>query len=427
MGKKKSVRQPLLEADDEQHLPKIQVDDGTLVTEISESLAEAAQSDCEESGVDRQYTCRVSGPGVQSATANCPTHVLVELSDAATGLPCSQSQSITAELIPKATEEKQHALFKRRHRNHVSVNQQTTAIYKVSFTAASRGEHQLHIRIDGEEIRGSPCAIALYPDPKQLRKAVKEIPNRTGTRDVAVNSRSEIITSDFSKNEVLILDSQGEVIMNFDCRGPTGVAVDSDDNVYVSCAEQIQKFSRDGHLMKSVGKSGKKKGEFIRPEGLTCYNGRIYVCDTFNNRIQVFDTDLNYVKTIKSLGSDNVEFHHPWSIDIDSIGRAYIADQKNSRVLVINIYNGSLLQQIGHTGGKGKLNNPTSARLLGEFLYVSDDNNSRVAVFHASGEYITSFGTHDDADGKKYRGPFRICSDEQRCIYVFDLTSAHVF
>ena len=48
------------------------------------------------------YTCLVSGPGLLSATANHPTHVVVELSDSS-GRLCSLKQNITAELVFQST------------------------------------------------------------------------------------------------------------------------------------------------------------------------------------------------------------------------------------------------------------------------------------------------------------------------------------
>ena len=438
MGKKKSVKQPLLEDEDDQGQPQEQVKNSDATTG---SLAEwnsipsptAAFDISHHSNIEPQYNFRVSGPGVKSATANYPTHVLVELIDTATGQPCTRSQAITAELHSLlTTEEKHHNLFKRKHRTRISVDQLTTSTYRISFTVATRGEHQLHVLIDGVEIGGSPCNITLYPNPNQFRKPIGEIPNRTNAWGAAVNSRGEIIVSDFSRNEVVVLDGQGEVIASYDCRGPTGIAVDSDDNVYVSCADHVRKFSHDGLLKNSVGKSGQNEGEFIRPEGLAIHNGLLYVCDTFNNRIQVFDMEqLDFVKIIGCQGSGNIEFNHPWAIDIDPTGRAYVADQNNNRVQVINVQSGGFLKEIGRGGGKGGLSRPTGVRILGEFLYVSDDDNCRVAVYRAlTGEFVTSFGGHCGHDkGKKYRGPFRICCDihEQRFLYVFDLTSAHIF
>ena len=432
MGKRKSVRKPLLEAEDnEQGLPLYEEDE-----EGTEGEFEPSQSikDSESVNPDPQpqYGCRVSGPGLQAATANHPTRVLVELRDIATGQPCTHSQIVTAELVSElGREEKHHALFRKREKSsRVTVDQKTTATYFVSFTAVNRGEHKMHIRIDGVEVGGSPCNITVYPDPSHLRKPIGEIANRSNTWGAAVNTRGEVIASDFYKNEVVIMDSDGEVISSLDCRGPTGITTDDEDNIYVACVDQIKKFSCDCQFVKSVGQSGRREGEFVSPDGLAHYTGHIYVCDTLNHRIQVLDTDLNYVRTIGSEGSGNIEFSHPSGIDFDSAGRAYVADKNNSRVQVIDVKRGGFLKEIGHSGGRGRLSRPTGVHVVGEFVYVSDDDHSRVAVFRAvTGEFVTSFAGHSDKNGKKYRGPFRICSDKRKqCfIYVFDLVTARIF
>ena len=432
MGKRKSKssKQPLLESEDEQ-TSLYELDQGDGESPVSPETAEDRYPFLAPE-TQSQYCCRVHGPGIETATANHPTHVLVELRDVLTGQPCTQSQTVSAELHSElAKEDKHRTLFKRRHQNHVSVDQKTTATYRVSFTAANRGKHQLHIKIGGREIEGSPCNITLFPDPNQLHKPVGEIPNRSGAWDVTVNSRGEIIASDFPRNEVITLNKEGEVISSIDCRGPTGVAVDENDNIYVSCMGEVKKFSRDGRPLSSVGRTGQREGEFIRPEGLRCRDGLLYVCDTLNHRIQVFQTDtLSYVRTIGSHGSGNIEFDHPWAIDFDLAGRAYVADQNNSRVQVIDVCRGGFLREIGRSGRR-RLNRPTSVRVLGEFLYVSDDENCRVSVFCvATGEFVTSFGCHIDPSGKIYKGPFRVCSadrQDKRLIYVFDLTSARIF
>ena len=98
---------------------------------------------------------------------------------------------------------------------------------------------------------------------------------------------------------------------------------------------------------------------------------------------------------------------------------------------VINVQCGGFLKETGRGGGKGGLSQPTGVRILGEFLYVSDDDNCCVVVYRAlmvTGEFVTSFGGHcGDDKGKKYLQYFRICCDihEQRFVYVFDLISAY--
>ena len=73
--------------------------------------------------------CHVSGPGL-SATANHPTHVIVELSDAS-GQPCSLRQNVTAEL--QSVDQSSVV--------PTTVSVRSPSQYEVSYTALSRGQH----------------------------------------------------------------------------------------------------------------------------------------------------------------------------------------------------------------------------------------------------------------------------------------------
>ena len=67
------------------------------------------------------------------------------------------------------------------------------------------------------------------------------------------------------------------------------VAIDG-DSVYVTDSHD-HRFARyaDGKLTGVWGKTGSANGEFNRPIGIAVGDGRVYISDTFNNRIQVFD------------------------------------------------------------------------------------------------------------------------------------------
>jgi tripartite motif-containing protein 71 len=73
---------------------------------------------------------------------------------------------------------------------------------------------------------------------------------------------------------------------------PTGVAIDSNDKVYVTDQNngRIQKFTSDGVFLAKSGPDGNKVSEFSEPEGVDVdSNGRVYVADTGNSRVQSFD------------------------------------------------------------------------------------------------------------------------------------------
>ena len=197
---------------------------------------------------------------------------------------------------------------------------------------------------------------------------------------------------------------------------PTGVAVDSDDNVYVTSDHKLQKFSRDGHLIRCVGHEGSKDGEFQEPKGVRLHHGHVYVCDRYNHRIQVFDTDLNFIRTIGYSGLGRGQFNWPYDLDFDNEGKAYISDYQNHWIQVIDI-SGQFVRQFGQEEGEGKLKRPIAVHVMGQFVYVSDLGNDRIAVYQTSGQFVTSFGEHT---GIELGSPFSVTSDCNGSIYIPD-------
>jgi hypothetical protein len=116
---------------------------------------------------------------------------------------------------------------------------------------------------------------------------------------------------------------------------PEGLCVDSQDRVYVadSCNHRIQVFSREGRLLRSYGKAGTGPGELSYPYDV-CVDaaGRQYVCEFGNSRIQVFDADDRPVEIIGRAGAGAGQFNNPWGIALDSAGNLYVADSQNHRV-----------------------------------------------------------------------------------------------
>ena len=89
----------------------------------------------------------------------------------------------------------------------------------------------------------------------------------------------------------------------------------------MSSEHKLQKFTGSGEqlLIGCVGEWGRKEGEFIIPLGVTVYDNQVYVCDRGNHRIQVFDLDLNFVRSIGSYGNGRGEFmiNEPCDVKFD--------------------------------------------------------------------------------------------------------------
>ncbi len=89
---------------------------------------------------------------------------------------------------------------------------------------------------------------------------------------------------------------------------PTDVAWDPQGNIFVSDGYKnmsVAKFNKDGNWVKRIGKGnmaeqGSGPGEFWNPHSIVAdAKGNIYVADRANVRIQVFDSDLKFLREIK--------------------------------------------------------------------------------------------------------------------------------
>ena len=346
--------------------------------------------------------CQVSGPGLQSATVNHPTHVIVELTDSS-GQPCSLKQNVTAqlELVTKATPSSR-SRWPWSKKSGLAVVVPSPSRYEVSYTAVSRGQHKLHVQVNDREINDSPFTMTVYPDPTQLGHPVRVVTDLKYPYDSAFNKCGEMIVSEYWGHRVSIFDIRGQNIQTFGSHGdspdqmewPKGIAIDDTDNIYVSSHHKLQKFTSSGDLIKYVGQRGRKEGEFNDPRGITLYENQVYVCDRNNHRIQVFDLDLNFVRSIGSHDDGRREFNAPLDVKFDTAGNMYIAEYDNERVQVKDS-SGHFIRSFG----QGQLCGPSGLHIADKYVYVSDHIGDCVVVYETSGQFVTSFGSLGHKEG----------------------------
>ena len=105
---------------------------------------------------------------------------------------------------------------------------------------------------------------------------------------------------------------------------PTGVAVASDGEVYVSDGygnSCVHRFSADGRHLQTWGRPGAGPGEFTTPHAVWVdRQNRVLVLDRENNRVQVFDRDGAYLDEWPDL-------YHPMDVYEDADGFVYVTDQ----------------------------------------------------------------------------------------------------
>ena len=95
------------------------------------------------------------------------------------------------------------------------------------------------------------------------------------------------------------------------------------------------------------------------------------VCDSSNGRVQVFDSNLNFVR---SFGTDDGpgQLKKPWDIDFDTQGNIYVVDLDKSQVVVFS-ENGQYLRHFGQKGlGEGELSQPRGMCVSGDYVYIAE-------------------------------------------------------
>ena len=365
-----------------------------------------------------EYTYKVSGPGLQCATANTTAHFSVEVLDVG-GQPIHSEQLITAELKPKggakASKDK--------------VVQKTRSSYEMLYTPQLRGRYTLHVSVNRTEIQGSPFTVVVYPDPTQLHQPVWVIEGVEAPYGAAFNSYGEMYVTEYYNRQVAVLDSSGRKISTIGSKGdgpgqfqqPRYIAIDSNDNIYVTNEHKLQKFNRNGEFVKSVGSGskGSKPGEFYLTHGVKIHHNQVYVCDCYNHRIQVFDLDLVFIKSFGTHGSGQGQYDRPCDLAFDSQGNIYVSDYANNRVQVLDP-NGRYLRQFGGKSRPGKLKGPEGIHIAHDCVYVSDCGNNCIAVFQLSGAFLTSFGREGEGRGE-FKYPKGIVFDCDGFLYVCEL------
>jgi len=159
---------------------------------------------------------------------------------------------------------------------------------------------------------------------------------------IYITGGDEILAVARGVHEVIKFSAEGEVILRIGNRErpawnapfnhPTDVAVSPSGEIYVSDGYGnacVHKFSHEGELLLSWGSPGRRPGEFHTPHGIWAdKHGRVYVVDRDNNRVQVFDSEGNYLTSWH-------DFFHPMDIFMDAEGAFYITDQ-TPRFTVLN-------------------------------------------------------------------------------------------
>jgi DNA-binding beta-propeller fold protein YncE len=209
---------------------------------------------------------------------------------------------------------------------------------------------------------------------------------------------------------------------------PLGIDIDGSGTLYVAdaTAKTVVVYDRDGKFLRKIG--GPKQFDRLSSVTVEQDGSRLYVTDiggvqSENHRIRVFDAVKgDHLFDIGKRGGGPGEFNLPRDVAIGKDGRIYVADGGNFRVQIFD-HDGKFLKSFGKVGKQiGNFARPKEVATDREGnVYVADAAFGNFQIFTPEGDLLMFVGDRSEKDGPaKYMLPSGIAVDEDGRVYFVD-------
>ncbi len=114
---------------------------------------------------------------------------------------------------------------------------------------------------------------------------------------------------------------------------PTGIVVDSDQNVYVAetAGSFIKKYDLDGNVIATIGERGNEPGQLNAPMEMDILNGVLYIGEVGGRRISRFTLEGEFIDTV-----GEGELVGPRAVAVDEQGNMYALDEFSNRIVTFD-------------------------------------------------------------------------------------------
>jgi len=153
---------------------------------------------------------------------------------------------------------------------------------------------------------------------------------------------------------------------------------------------EVAQLDSNGKIRKTVGGYGWDSYSFDEPSDIFATSLNVYIADKNNDRIQIYDKDLNYISSFitKNRSSESYLFRYPTSVAHFSQGDFFVLDSDNTRILKFNS-KGEFQTEIGSYGTSSyTLTNPKKFTINTEGKIFVIEAKSLI-VFDLFGNFIS--------------------------------------
>ena len=239
---------------------------------------------------------------------------------------------------------------------------------------------------------------------------------------VAVDSRDRVYVFQRRGPPVLVFAQDGNFLAAWPRRqgeleDAHHIYVGPDDGVYLADrdAHQVLKYTTEGELMMALGTRYKAalQAPFNHPSDIAVGpSGDIYVSDGYGNScVHRFNAKGEHIATFGAPGSGPGQFRVPHSLRVANDGRVYVCDRENHRVQVFSA-EGSFLDQ--WTDFKSPMGVHIDAN---QVVYVTDQI-PRLSVLTLEGELLSR--------GRTFENGHNVYSDSRGDLYAVDTANQRV-
>jgi DNA-binding beta-propeller fold protein YncE len=216
---------------------------------------------------------------------------------------------------------------------------------------------------------------------------------------IAIDDTDRLFVADAGMHQVSVFSPQLKLESTFgadDLKRPSGIAIDSENRfAYVvdTGNETVFVYDADNFkLLRKLGGPAKKLNDddpatFAKPTNVALdKDGNVYISDTLNNRVQIFDADGNFISMFGKAGDGPGTFQRPKGVAVDTDGHIWVVDASQCNVQIYD-KEGHLLAFFGYGGGlPGQFGLPAGIAIdKNNRVIVSDQIKGRIQVFR----YIT--------------------------------------
>ena len=374
-------------------------------------------------GFPHPSKCRAEGKGLETATVGVVAMLQLTL--------FNYHGELCKEGIVKSIECKLVSKISGAVKTYNSIDRKDGSHFSISYLPSFRGEHLLHIDVEGEPIRESPFAVKVDCPIENLGVPIHMVSGLHCPCGIAFTPTGDIVIAEKNGQDISILSSTGHKLHTFNVSmdvGPVlhcGVAVDKKGNIFVvdTYKHHIRKLTSSGEFIAEVGSIGNGIMQFVLPHDIAFNktDDRLYIIDE-NNRVQVLNSDLSFFRMFGQYGSGNTKLNSPQSIACSRSGNVYVADTNNHRVMAFNT-EGKYLKKYIKSANNRQFSPISIAVDANDYVYVGEADN-HISIFSPEGIHKVSIGLRTGSN-RPFRS-FSIAVQRNDLIYVCDTENDQV-